>query len=196
MHPGTTAAGPRPAPADRRGAVLSLLRSLASALAITAAYFVFPLDHLRGYSWLELGAGLALVGAVLAWYLRDITQSAHPRVRGLEAVAVTAVLFLTLFAITYYVMGQAAPTDFNEPLTKLDSLYFTVTVFATVGFGDIVPVSSAARGVATLQMVSDLVLVGVVAKVLLNAVQLGVRSAVRSADQPADRPADQPVDRS
>ena len=26
---------------------------------------------------------------------------------------------------------------FNEPLTRTDSLYFTVTVFSTVGFGDL-----------------------------------------------------------
>ncbi len=29
------------------------------------------------------------------------------------------------------------PAAFNETLTRIDSLYFTLTVFATVGFGDI-----------------------------------------------------------
>ena len=61
-------------------------------------------------------------------------------------------------------MGRAQPAQFSEPLTRLDAAYFTVTIFATVGFGDIVAVSEAARAVATVQMVGDLVIVGVVAR--------------------------------
>jgi hypothetical protein len=44
-------------------------------------------------------------------------------------------------------------------------------VFATVGFGDITAVSSAARAVTTIQMLGDLVVVGLVAKTLIGAVQ-------------------------
>ena len=31
------------------------------------------------------------------------------------------------------------PSSFGEPLTRSDALYFTITIFATVGFGDINP---------------------------------------------------------
>jgi voltage-gated potassium channel len=58
---------------------------------------------------------------------------------------------------------------FTEPLGKTTALYFTVTVFATVGFGDIVPKSEAARIVTTVQMLADLVVVGLVVRVLLGA---------------------------
>ena len=47
----------------------------------------------------------------------------------------------------------------------------TVTVFATVGFGDIVATSQIAWMLVTAEVVADLVLIGLIAKVLLGAVQ-------------------------
>jgi hypothetical protein len=82
-------------------------------------------------------------------------------------------VFLVLFAATYFLMGDADESNFSEPLTRMDSLYFTVTVFATVGFGDITAVTQPARVVTTLQMVTGLVLVGLIARVILAAVQEG-----------------------
>jgi len=61
-------------------------------------------------------------------------------------LATTAPLFLLLFATSYFLMTQADADSFSaHPLTRTDTLYFTVTVFATVGFGDISPASQAAR---------------------------------------------------
>ena len=54
-------------------------------------------------------------------------------------------------------------------------MYFTVTVFATVGFGDITAVTETARGVVIVQMLLGLVLVGVIARVIFGAVQEGRR---------------------
>ena len=45
----------------------------------------------------------------------------------------------------------------------MDSLYFSVTVFATVGFGDISAVSDAARVVVTIRMITDAAHVNVAA---------------------------------
>ncbi len=179
MHPGTTVTGTGPVapPAARRAAVISLARSSGVALAIGAAYFLLPMTRLDGRSWLALGIGLALVAVVLGWQLREITRSPFPRLRGVEALVLGLVLFFVVFATVYYVMGRADPADFTEPLTRLDSMYFTVTVFATVGFGDIAAVSQPARAVATIQMLGDLVLVGFVARMLVNAVQVGLGGA-------------------
>lgn len=67
----------------------------------------------------------------------------------------------------------------NRP--RSDALYFTMTVFSTVGFGDITPVSEPARLLITGQMAVDLVLIGVAARVLVGAVQEGVRQRNRAA---------------
>ena len=55
----------------------------------------------------------------------------------------------------------------------LDALYFTVTVFATVGFGDIVATTQLARLVVTVQMILDLGVLGLGIRVFLGAVQRG-----------------------
>jgi voltage-gated potassium channel len=46
-------------------------------------------------------------------------------------------------------------------------------VFATVGFGDIAPVTEAARVVVTVQMVGDLLVLGVLLQAIVGAVKLG-----------------------
>ena len=55
-------------------------------------------------------------------------------------------------------------------LTHTDGLYFTVTVFSTVGFGDITAKTQAARLVVIGQMIADLVILGLAVKVIVGAV--------------------------
>ena len=82
-------------------------------------------------------------------------------------------LYLVLFASTYFVMERTSAASFTEPLTRTDALYFTVTVFSTVGFGDITAKSEVARVVLIVQMLADLALLGVGIRVLVGAVQRG-----------------------
>jgi hypothetical protein len=107
-------------------------------------------------------------------------------VKGVGALVVSVPLFLVMFAAAYYLMGDAAPETFSEPLTRVDSMYFTVTVFATVGFGDITAVTQSARVVTTLQMMSGLVLVGLIARLIVAAVQEGRsrQENTRSGERP------------
>ena len=163
-----------PARVRRRLALTSLLRSLVVSVAIFAGYFLLPMSRVDGALAVALGLGLAVVALLLGWQIREITRSPYPRVRAIGAGATSVPLFLAVFATTYYLMGVAQPGNFSEPLTRLDAAYFTVTVFATVGFGDIVAISEAARAVATVQMVGDLVIIGLVARALFTAVQTGL----------------------
>src|SRR5262249_27830859 len=73
-------------------------------------------------------------------------------------------------ASTYLVMAAISAHSFSQPLNHTDALYFTVTVFATVGFGDITATTTAARLVVTGQMIIDLIILGVGARVILGAV--------------------------
>ena len=63
--------------------------------------------------------------------------------------------------------------NFSQPLSRTDAIYFTVTVFATVGFGDITAKTEVARLVVTGQMLGDLIVLGLGVRVLLSAVQRG-----------------------
>jgi voltage-gated potassium channel Kch len=107
--------------------------------------------------------------------VRAITRSASPRLKAVEALAVTLALYLVLFSSAYYLMEHSSPGSFSEPLTRTDALYFTLTTFATVGFGDITAVSQTGRVVTMLQMLGGLILVGIAAKVLASAVRAGLR---------------------
>lgn len=160
--------------ARHRLAIASLVRSLLVAAALVVGYFVLPLSSsLAVDGALELAAGLAVLAALLTWQVRSILRSPYPVAKGVGALVVSVPLFLVLFAATYYLMADAEPTTFSEPLTRMDSMYFTVTVFATVGFGDIAAVTQGARAVTTLQMVLGLVLVGLIARLIVAAVQEG-----------------------
>jgi voltage-gated potassium channel len=158
----------------RRLATKSLLQSLLVSVAIVTGYFLLPMRGLTGASGVGLVIGLAIVALLLTWQLREIIRSPHPVIKAIGALATSVPLFLVVFATTYYLMGAAQPESFSVPMNRLDSAYFTVTVFATVGFGDIVARSEAARAVVTVQMMGDLVMVGLVAKALFGAVQTNI----------------------
>ena len=70
-------------------------------------------------------------------------------------------------------MSRGDSSSFTEDLSRTDALYLTVTIFSTVGFGDISPKLASARVVVSAQMILDLVLLGLGVRILLNAVQRG-----------------------
>jgi voltage-gated potassium channel len=91
-------------------------------------------------------------------------------------------LYLLLFASTYFLMGRASAANFAQPLSRTDALYFSVTVFTTVGFGDITARSETARVVLIVQMLADLALHGAGARVLLGPVRRGQQRRSGASD--------------
>ena len=188
----TDSAGSRPdaPPAGRppaRQIVWALLRALASTAALMALYYVLPLDH--SARWLAVATlviGLVLLTGLVVVQVRLIAASPYPALRALEALATSVPLFLLLFASAYVVMATTAASSFSEPMTRTNALYFTVTVFATVGFGDITAKTEAARLVVTGQMIIDLIILALGARVILGAVTRGRRrrSEATGAVQP------------
>lgn len=97
--------------------------------------------------------------------IRQIKNSKYPSLRAAEAVVSSAILFLAAFAAIYVLIDGTNPGSFSEDLSPFDAYYFSMTVLATVGFGDITPVSVPARTVSMIQMALDLVFIGVVVRV-------------------------------
>jgi voltage-gated potassium channel len=172
----------------RRPLLLGIARALFTPACLVVLYLLLPLD--REFTAGTLGAlcaGVLAMGLLVAWQVRSILRSPHPALRAIEAVALSLPLFLLLFAATYTLLSDSDPAAFTEPLSRFDSLYFVVTVFATVGFGDITAVSAVARVLVTVQMVGDLVLIGLVLRVFLTAVDRGRRRAAELQDPPLTR---------
>ena len=160
--------------APRRRVLRSLLRATLTSTVLVVLYYRLPLTGALEASTLALLlAGLALFAAVITWQVRAILRSDYPGLRAIEALAAAIPLFLLMFAAAYTTLADAEPSAFSEPLNRTDALYFTITVFATVGFGDIAPVTTPARVVAMVQMLGDLVVVGLVLRVMLGAVKEG-----------------------
>ncbi|MGW2598743.1 potassium channel family protein [Streptomyces klenkii] len=159
----------------------AVLRPLGTSAGLVLAYYLLPLNkRFEGGTAVALVLGLAAVTALFAWQIRSILDSPRPRLRAVEALATTVPLFLLLFAAAYYLMDQARPGGFGEPLSRTDALYFALTVFSTVGFGDIAPRTEVARIATMAQMTGDILLVGVAAHVVVGAVQSAL------ARRPAD----------
>ncbi|MEU2927957.1 potassium channel family protein [Streptomyces sp. NPDC007251] len=155
---------------------MSVTRSAGVAAALVAAYYLLPLDwHGAGVTALILVGGLLALGVFFGWEVRLIIRSSRPRLKAVEAVAVTAVLYLVLFASGYYLLERTAPGSFTTHLTRTDALYFTLSTFTTVGFGDITPVSQTGRVLAMCQMACGVLLAGVAVRVLTSAVRVGLR---------------------
>jgi hypothetical protein len=159
--------------ANRQGAIRGLLRALGSTAVLIAAYYLAPLDQLTRISlFVCMIIGLLILAAMIAYQVSAILRATFPGVRAIEALATTVPLFLLLFSAAYFLMSQTSGANFNvHTLTRTDSLYFTVTVFATVGFGDISPASQAARIVVTTQMILNLIVLGLGVRLITGAVQ-------------------------
>ena len=158
----------------RRTIVRAVLGAAGSTIALVAIYYLLPLD--RSSTWVAvtiLVIGLVALIGLVAFQVRRIVTSPFPGLRGVEALAISIPLFLLLFASTYVVLDTISAGNFTEPLTRTDALYFTVTVFSTVGFGDITAKTEAARLVVTGQMIADLVVIGLGLKVIVGAVKRG-----------------------
>jgi voltage-gated potassium channel len=127
---------------------------------------------------------------VLAWQIRSVGRSPHPVLRGAESLVVSVPLLVLSFAATYLVVDHNSPGSFTEAMSRLDAAYFAVTVLATVGFGDITPVTDVARSLVMSQMLVDLAFVGLVAKVLVGAVRRRRDEMQSVAEMAADREAE------
>jgi ion channel len=162
-------------PAKRRRLIAgAVLRSVLVAAVLVVLYYFLPLDR----PWdsdtvVRLLIGLLVFAVVMVWGVKTIAGSRYPGVRAAEALALVLPFFLLLFASTYFVMERASAANFTQPLTRTDALYFTVTAFTTVGFGDITAKSETARVVVIVQMLADLAFLGAGVRVLLGAVSRG-----------------------
>ena len=168
--------------------LLSAARTLGNATTVVVLYYLLPLN--RTVSWRTVGwlaGGLVLLGLLVAWQIRAVLQSRYPSLRALEALATSIPLFLFLFAAVYQLIAGTDPGAFSEPMTRTDTVYFVVTVFATVGFGDITAVSETARVLVTVQMLGDLVLIGLVIRAFLAAAGRGRDSRERERRAAAGR---------
>jgi hypothetical protein len=159
---------------SRREVTRTVLRVTGSVVALVALYYLLPLDNASAPVAITiLVIGLAAFIALVAIQVRSIIRSPFPGLRAVESLATSVPFFLLLFAGTYVAMAARSTSSFGGHLTHTDGLYFTVTVFSTVGFGDITAKTQAARLVVIVQMLTDLIVLSLAIKVVVGAVKRG-----------------------
>jgi len=175
---------------ERRRAWLRTAVVLVVAWAVLiAVYYLVPAGVVPGRhrsgagTFVHLGIAVTLFAAILAGEARRIMTAELPELRAVEALGVVIPLFLVMFASSYLSLSNSSAVTFTEQLDHTRALYFTITVFSTVGFGDITPKTDLARIIVSIQMLLDLVIIGAVVRLLFNAAQAGLARARGSADQ-------------
>lgn len=177
-------------PAERRRLIIrGSLRATLSSVVLVVIYYTLPLSgKFDAAGVTSLIVGLPVLAIVLVVQIRAIISSRYPFLAAVEVVGVALPLLLLIFASTYLIMAEQQHGAFSESLNRTGALYFTVTVFSTVGFGDIVPKTDTARVVTMVQMLIDLVTLGLIVRLIVEAVKLGQQrrlAQVGRGDDPA-----------
>lgn len=159
----------------RNLAIRLVLRSLVVAILLFIGYYTLPMNRPERAGLIVLVVGFAVLALVLSWQVRAIMGSPYPRLRAFETLTIGIPLLLIVFASAYYVIQNADVSSFTQPLSKTDALYFTITVFSTVGFGDITAKAELARILVSIQMMFDLAVFGFVAKMIFGAVEIALK---------------------
>ena len=162
----------------RTGAIVTI-----AWVALIGIYYLVPAGRDSAfYDVVRLVIGLLFVGLVIAWQASHIVKSEVPELRAAQALGVILPLFLVLFSSIYLSLYDTSRTSFSQPLDHTSALYFTITVFSTVGFGDITPRSDNGRILVSIQMLLDLVIIGAVVRILINAAKVGLARSGESRE--------------
>jgi UDP-N-acetylmuramyl pentapeptide phosphotransferase/UDP-N-acetylglucosamine-1-phosphate transferase len=147
-----------------------------SLLLLFGAYFFLPakMTGTAESDLVYLLLALGVFAVVVGLQVPAIVRARYPVLRAVEALTLIIALYLLIFARVYLSASLSSPDAFNHPLNHVTALYFTVTVFATVGFGDYVAATDGMRGLVTVQMVLNLIVLGLIIRLLTSAAQRGV----------------------
>ena len=165
-------------------------RIFATTALLLLVYFQIPIGGgVTTWGIVTLLASLLAFALAAGFQMRRIVDAPLPQLRAIETVATAIPVFVIIFALVYVTMSEMQPDSFSEPVTRAAGLYFAVTVFTTVGFGDIVARSDTARLVVTVQMVLDLIILGGLVRAIIGASRIGLERRRAEADQ-LGRPSD------
>lgn len=137
-------------------------RAVLLLAAATAVYMVVPLGFAPDRKLVVatvFALGIAGAMGLIVWQVRAYRRAASSgqgQLLGLLIAVYASVLF---FALTYYVLAAGDPNQIAGLATRLDALYFSLTIVSTVGFGDVHATGQAARAIVCLQIGFDLLFI-------------------------------------
>jgi hypothetical protein len=148
-----------------------VMRAGLRAAGILVAFFVLPF----GDNWLL--AFVLLVFVLIGLFpfafrrFRRVLRSEHPVGDAVSALVITLMTLIVSFAACYHVISERDPGAINGLVTKVDAVYFEMTILSTVGFGDITAVTQGTRILVTINMVMAAVFLGISLRLLTWTIQ-------------------------
>lgn len=149
--------------AQRAAIGRSVARTVLVLFGVTAVFLLLPVQAFNLSDTIRIVAvfliGLAGIAFLIVWQVmayRDAKISGRARLQGLIVALYVAVLF---FALSYYLMALSGPEQIAGLKTRMDALYFSLTIMSTVGFGDVHAESQASRAIVSLHLAFNLLFV-------------------------------------
>lgn len=148
-----------------------MLETFAAPVVIIAGYVLAPLDS---RPWLGVTVSLAALIATVPLLMRRaraVRLSHTPALDALRAIAMFTSVLIVAFASLHYAVAVNVAGQYSGLNTKIDGVYYTVTVLGTVGFGDVTADGQLARVLATVNILFNLVALGVGLRLITFAAQ-------------------------
>lgn len=148
-------------------------RTLLPVLLLLIITFQFASE--RGYIPVAAGLGLGVVGftglLAAAGALRFVIQAGRVNHETVYAALSTYLLAGLFFAQIYGSIEDISPGSMTAPekLTEAGYVYFSFVTLASLGYGDVLPRSELARGVAVLEVIGGQLFLAVLVARLIGA---------------------------
>jgi hypothetical protein len=115
-------------------------------------------------AWVFHGAALPFLSYVVIQILRYILTAPQVTFDVLCAAIAAYLLLGLLWALNYLLVGQLSPDSFaysvgpeaDRTMNSFNAFYFSFVVLTTVGFGDITPISKAARTLTVMEAMTGM----------------------------------------
>lgn len=168
-------------------------RTLILAVLLASPVLVFNwFHHAQPARWSRIVA-CAFGAGFIAWVVWRLVRSLLTSGRvgsDVLCTALSAYLMLgVIWALLYSIVNDAVPGSFALPpetmpagLVRFELVYFSFITLCTVGYGDIVPASNAARMLAMLEAI-----IGMIFTTILLARLVSLYAAHPARDRAADR---------
>ena len=138
-------------------------RPIWTLVGLLVAYYAFPVEWTSGSPAIILliiagtVGGVVLVGTMMAKELGSVRRGEPGR--GLRGLSMLLILLVMAASLTFFLLNEVSPDQFDGLATRTDALYFTLATMSTVGFGDVHAEGQFARALVCVLIVFNVVVV-------------------------------------